>query len=110
MILWISLIWILVNYLDKHGKEIFDYISNTIKVEAPSNDDSFYISIVFKIEFLDFFGLNELGMQKKKKKIYPDIKIDVKEILLLHKESISIIKKYLQNTMDGTIKRYTKST
>ena len=29
MILWISLIWILVNYLDKHGKEIFDYISNT---------------------------------------------------------------------------------
>ena len=49
-------------------------------------------------------------MQKLIEKIYPDIKIDVKEILLLHKESISIIKKYLQNTMDGTIKRYTKST
>ena len=41
-------------FLDKHCKEIFDYISNTIKVEA-SNDDSFYISIVFKIAFWEFY-------------------------------------------------------
>jgi len=87
-------------FLNKHGKEIFNYISDTIKNEASTNTTQAYINIIFKLALLDFLGLDKLSIQKLIDNIYPDKKTDIKELLLLHKKSISIIKKHLQNTMD----------
>ena len=87
-------------FLNKHGKTVFEDITNKIKQEKMSECNLEYISIVFKIAFLDFFGLDKLAMQKLIDSIYVDKQIDVKNILLHHRKSISIIKMYLQSTTD----------
>ena len=46
-------------FLDKHGKEIFEKISKQITQEKIDICDNNYIEIVFKIAFLDFFGLTD---------------------------------------------------
>jgi hypothetical protein len=88
-------------FLKKHGKNIYDNICNKIVNEINGNCNSQYISIVFKIAFLYFFGLNQKGIQKLINDYYPKQNIDIQEILLKHNNSILEINKYLQDTMEN---------
>lgn len=87
-------------FLNKHGEKIYTNICNMIKNEF-NNCNNEYISIVFKVAFLCFFGLDKQGSQKLINDYYPGKNINVSEILLNHNNSISEIKKYLQNTMEN---------
>lgn len=86
-------------FLDKHGKEAFDNISNKIKAEKASECSSDYISIVFKTAFLSFFGFEENQIKNMLDDIYKNNQINVKEILNIHSKSINLIKEYLKSNM-----------
>ena len=87
-------------FLDKHGKVIFEEVTNKINEEKTEECNLEYISIVFKIAFLDFFGLDKTSIQKLINSIYNDKTINIENILSLHMVSVETIKKYLQFTMD----------
>lgn len=87
-------------FLNKHGKEIYNKIKNKIMKENKQNCDEEYISIVFKIAFLSFFGLEENGIQNLINDYYSMKNIDTRAIIKQHKTSISEIKKYLKFTND----------
>ena len=89
----------------KHGKEIFDGIVKQITEEKQKNCNDKYIEKVFKFAFLKHIGLKDNEI----KKLLEDIlkcEVDVVEIRNIHKKSIEEIKKYLQNSMDETLKDY----
>lgn len=90
-------------FLDKHGKEIFDDISNKIKEERGCECTEEYISIVFKIAFLSFFGFNEVQAQKLLDDLDKNNKTNVKEVFSIQSNSISIIKEYLESNIDRSV-------
>ena len=51
-------------FSDKHGKEIFEKINKQIIQEKPDICDKNYTEVVFKIAFLDFFGLTDWQIKK----------------------------------------------
>lgn len=87
-------------FLEKHGKKIFDDIVDKIKIENNNTCDLEYVSIVFKIAFLDFFKLKDSDIQSLINDIYTNQQINVNRILIIHNESISIIKNYLKDTIE----------
>lgn len=90
-------------FLNKHGKEIFDSICNKINEEKGSECTDEYISGVFKIAFLSFFGFTEEQSQRLLDDIDKNNKINVKEVFSIQSKSISIIKEYLESNIDRTI-------
>lgn len=83
-------------FKNKHGDEVFDKICDTIKEENIAEYSNTYISIVFKIAFLDFFGLKDLEITNLMKNTKPSYNIDIINIKKTHIKSINEIKKYLQ--------------
>lgn len=90
-------------FLDKHGKEIFEKISKQITQEKPDIYDNDCIEIVFKVAFLEFFGLTDWQIGKIIEDFMKCPNINIGEIKSIHKKSISDIQRYLQSAMDETI-------
>lgn len=89
-------------FLEKHGKEKFNDISKRIMQEKQYDADNSndYIEIIFKIAFLDFFGLDNDVIKKMIENIMNCHQINVEQMKKIHKNSISEIQKYLQSAMD----------
>ena len=83
-------------FLEKHGKSNFDNIQKQIIQENSTGYNDSYIEVIFKIAFLEFFGLAPNEIKKMIEDIMPDQKINIEDLFFKHKESISIIQKYLQ--------------
>lgn len=83
-------------FLSEYGEKIFNDITLQIKTESPENYSQDYISIVFKIAFFDYIGFTAKQIKKLLNEIYKDNKINVENTLLIHKTSITEIKKHLQ--------------
>lgn len=91
-------------FLDKHGKEIFRKITKQITQEKPDICDKNYIEVVFKIAFLDFFGLDNDVIKRMIEDIMNCHQVNVGKIKTVHKKSINEIQKYLQSAMDNAVK------
>ena len=83
-------------FLKKHGEQVFKDIVKQIKVEYNGDCDISYIDIVFTVAFISYFGVTDTnkihllgGISKE---------IDIKNIQVIHKKSISIIQNYIENT------------
>ena len=63
-----------------------------------NSDD--YIEVVFKIAFLDFFGLDNDVIKRMIENIMNYHQVNVEQMKKIHKNSISKIQKYLQSAMD----------
>lgn len=84
-------------FINKHGKQLFDNISQQIRKENRyEKGNNNYIEIVFKIAFLDFFGLDEFTIKEIIEDTMQVKKINIKEMKSIHKFSIKEIKNYLQ--------------
>lgn len=89
-------------FLEKHGKEDFEKINKRILQEKQlltANSDD-YIEVVFKIAFLDFFGLDNDVIKRMIENIMNYHQVNVEQMKNIHKNSISKIQKYLQSAMD----------
>lgn len=89
-------------FLDKHGKEIFDNINSLIKKEKTESFNKDYIEIIFKVAYLDFFGVTIYSITRMIKDIM-GYDIELNEIKSIHKKSIALIQKYLETSMNATI-------
>lgn len=87
-------------FSDKHGNQIFNAISDKIMKEKSIKCDTEYVEIVFKVAFLDFLGLQDDSIKKLIEDAMLNTNINVKEIKLIHKDSIEEIQKYLQDAMN----------
>lgn len=83
-------------FLEKHGKKIFNEISNQIIIENSSKDSQDSIELVFKVAFFDFIGLAEDITENLMKDNMLIEDINIKEIKSVHKSSIKVIQKHLQ--------------
>ena len=90
-------------FLKKHGELIFKNIVNQIKVEYNGNCDTNYIDMVFSVAFISYFGVNDTSKIRLLGGISKDI--DIKNIQKIHKKSISIIHKYIENSNNENTKR-----
>lgn len=86
-------------FLEKHGKKTFDNICELIKKENPSKYNENYISFIFKLAFLDFFGLTSKQIKGLVEDLQIGQNVDVKELKKVHKDSIKEIKKCLNSVM-----------
>jgi len=83
-------------FMKKHGKKVFNQIKNQIIQECFKQVSNEYIEIVFKIAYLNFWGLSNSIIKKIIKDVLPNQQINVQEIQNIHKKSIYYIQKYLQ--------------
>jgi hypothetical protein len=93
-------------FLEKHGKENFENINRQILQEKQFiiNNNNDYIEIVFKIAFLDFFGLDNDTIRKMIENIMNCHQINIEQMKSIHKNSINEIQKCLQSAMDIELK------
>lgn len=56
-------------FLEKHGKEKFDKIVKQIIQENSNEHDNNYVEILFKVAYLEFFGLDSFAIDKMIKDI-----------------------------------------
>ena len=92
-------------FFKKHGKEIFDGIVKQITKEKSSNCDDEYIEKILKFAFLEHIGLKDSEIKRLLEDVLKS-DIDVEEIRDIHKKSVGKIKKYLQESMEETLKDY----
>ncbi len=90
-------------FLDKHGKNIFENICKQILQEKQIDFNTNYIEIIFKIAYLEFFGLNNCQIKNMIEDFMKCQEINIEEIKSIHKKSICEIQKYLQSAIDETI-------
>ena len=83
-------------FLRKHGNKVFQDICNQIKKEYKSNCDIQYIRVVFAIAFLTYIGLDDINKIHLLGNIPKNI--DIKDIQNIHKDSISQIQNYINDT------------
>ncbi len=83
-------------FLEKHGKLAFKDIEKHIIQESSICYNHEYIEIIFKIAFLQFFGLAPNQIKKMVENIMPGQQINIDDLFSKHKKSISTIQKYLQ--------------
>lgn len=89
-------------FLEKHGKKAFDNICTQIIQEGHIiiENCNVYIEIIFKIAFLDFFGLGNDVIKSIIEDIMSCGKVNVYKLKIIHKEPINEIQKYLQSAMN----------
>ena len=87
-------------FLKKHGEQVFNDVSKKIMQEKLNNCNNDYVEIVFKVAFLDSFGLDEIAIEKIIKYAMSVKNINVKEIKSIHNHSI----KEIQNRLQSSIK------
>lgn len=85
-------------FLEKHGKSNFDNIKKQIIQENSTNYNDSYIEVIFKIAFLEFFGLAPDEIKKMVEDIMPNQQVNIENLSSTHKESISKIQQYLRNS------------
>ena len=83
-------------FLKKHGEQVFKDIVKQIKVEYNGNCDISYIDTVFTVAFISYFGVTDINKIRLLGGISKEI--DIKNIQVIHKKSISIIQNYIENT------------
>ncbi len=83
-------------FLSKHGKDTFEQLTTLIKNEKKDKCDNNYIEIIFKVSFMDFFGLDNYALNKMLKEF--NFCDDIEKIKNIHKNSIRIIKEYILNS------------
>ena len=83
-------------FFKKHGEQVFQNICNQIRVEYNGNCDISYIDTVFTVAFISYFGVTDISKMRLLGGISKDI--DIKNIQVIHKKSISIIQNYIENT------------
>ncbi len=83
-------------FLERHGKLIYDKIEKQIIEENSSHYDENYIEIIFKIAFLDFFGLTLNEIKKMIEDIMLGQQVNIENLSSIHKKSIFAIQKYLK--------------
>ena len=83
-------------FLKKHGEQVFKDIVKQIKVEYNGDCDISYIDTVFTVAFISYFGVTDINKIRLLGGISKDI--DIKNIQVIHKKSISIIQNYIENT------------
>ena len=83
-------------FLKKHGEQVFQDICNQIRGEYNGNCDTNYIDTVFTVAFISYFGVTDISKIYLLGGISKDI--DIKNIQVIHKKSISIIQNYIENT------------
>lgn len=88
-------------FSEKHGKQLFDEISNQILLEN-GNTNNNYIELVFKYAFFDFFGLDISTIKNLIEDTMLIQDINIEEIQSVHKCSIKQIQSYLQSAMNET--------
>ena len=88
-------------FLEKHGKSNFDDIQKQIIQENSTGYNNSYIEVIFKIAFLEFFGLTPNEIKKMMEDIMPGQKINIEDLFFKHKKSISKVQKYLRNTTNN---------
>lgn len=86
---------------DKHGQKIFDEINVTIKKEKTEECNSDYIEAIFKVAFMEYFGLDNDGLNKMLEDI--NCNTDIKIIKKTHKDSIKIIQEYIRKANNESI-------
>lgn len=89
-------------FLEKHGKEKFNDISKRIMQEKQfvADNSNDYIEIIFKIAFLDFFGLDDNVIKSMIEDMMKCDHVNVNQIKTIHKESIDEIQRHLQSAMN----------
>lgn len=90
-------------FFKKHGKQVFQDICNQIRGEYNGNCDTSYIDTVFTVAFISYFGVTDISKMRLLGGISKDI--DIKNIQKIHKKSISIIQKYIENSNTENTKR-----
>ncbi len=90
-------------FYKKHGEKIFKDIVRQIKGEYNGNCDINYIDTIFTVAFISYFGVTDTG----KIRLFGSISknIDIKSIQKIHKNSISIIQNYIENTNNKSLKK-----
>ena len=83
-------------FIKKHGEQVFKDIVKQIKVEYNGDCDISYIDTVFTVAFISYFGVTDISKIYLLGGISKDI--DIKNIQVIHKKSISIIQNYIENT------------
>ena len=83
-------------FLKKHGEQVFKDIVKQIKVEYNGDCDISYIDTVFTVAFISYFGVTDINKIRLLGGISKEI--DIKNIQVIHKKSISIIQNYIENT------------
>ena len=83
-------------FIKKHGEQVFKDIVKQIKVEYNGDCDISYIDTVFTVAFISYFGVTDINKIRLLGGISKDI--DIKNIQVIHKKSISIIQNYIENT------------
>lgn len=93
-------------FLKEHGSKIYNDISNLIREENPEQYNTDYRDMIFTIAFFDYFGLTNENAIYSLTELKPNKDIKISDILKIHKNSISCIKKYIKTTVESTLKRY----
>lgn len=89
-------------FLEKHGREKFDNIRTRIIQEKQLIIDDYnnYTEIIFKIAFLDFFGLDNDVIKSMIEDIMNCHQVNVSKLKIIHTRSINEIQKHLQSAMN----------
>lgn len=83
-------------FYKKHEEEVFKDIVKQIEGEYNGNCDINYIDTIFTVAFISYFGVTDTSKIRLLGGISKDI--DIKNIKIIHKKSISIIQNYIENT------------
>ena len=85
-------------FLKKHCRKIYNPICDKIKEESPSKYNKRYVSIFFKIAFLNYFGIEHYHIEKLIKDVEKIDNVNVAKLKVKHRNSIYEIEKYLIET------------
>lgn len=83
----------------QHGDEIYNEICELIKKENPENYDSKYVTFIFKVSFFMFIGNIDIIKLGEYFKDNCQI-VDLEKTIKIHNNSIDLIKKYLNSSLD----------
>ena len=83
-------------FYKKHGEKIFKEIVKQIEEEYNGNCDINYIETIFTVAFISYFGVTDTSKIRLLAGISKDM--DIKSIQKVHKRSISVIQKYIEDS------------
>lgn len=92
-------------FLKKFGNNIYNKILTEINFENPKyKNNNLYIELIFKIAFYNFIGLSNTQIINFLQPTFLNINIQLKDIFIIHKDSIKLIQQYFQNIVDESLK------
>lgn len=85
-------------FAEKHGKQLFNDISNKILLENSNKNNPECIELVFKVAFFDYWGIDDTTTKRIIKDTMSIRDINVKAIKEVYKNSIKEIQQHLEST------------